>query len=74
MRYQMNEKISMKLSIYLPSILIFGIYMKNCKLFIGTGDAKHESTEFLFPQECTIEQFDSFDTLIQDKGRKISFW
>ena len=34
-----------ELSIYLPSNL-FGIFMQNYKMFIGTGNAKHASGKY----------------------------
>ena len=47
MRYQIDEKTTKMnyISIYLPSNL-FGIFMQNYKMFIGTRDAKHASGKY----------------------------
>ena len=55
---------------YICPQTIFGIFMQNYKMFIGTRDAKHASGKYL-TREAPLNSL-TVDTSIQDKGRKIA--
>ena len=85
MQYQMDVKISaikfIYISIYLPSIdiyvLIFTCRKWQCRIVSSLLEPEVPNMrvlKFCLPKKSIIEQLDSgyIDTLIQDKGRKIT--
>ena len=46
MRYQIDEKTTTMNYRYICPQTIFGIFMQNYKMFIGTRDAKHASGKY----------------------------
>ena len=61
--------------IYIRILLVFK-YMQNCKLFIGTRDAKNASSKTHFSyKKASSNGLTVFDTLTHGTGRKITnFW